>query len=1580
MSFFWRGSFAGRSGRTGVGVGTVAILLVISAILFIPLTRASSQENGGLEYVQEAIPADHARQQDKSSETRGSSNSPEEYKLVKARSFDGDVRSLSQPARTRRSQTIEPARSASVESMPPAPAPIITFDGLDRASWNGDIPPDTSGDAGPNHYIQAISSAVGIYNKSTGAQIAAFSFNTLMSQGNFGNLCDTNNMGNPNVLYDTFEDRWVITDFAYTVDGSNNIQNPPGAFQCIAVSKTGDPVSGGWNFYSINRTDGLPDSPKFGIWPDGLYMSANMVDFTNVRTYMGARVWAFNKAQMYAGTPNVQIISFFVGTGDFSLLPGNARLQTGTPPADTPNYFASSWNFLNAVTVYKFKVNWNQTPLSTFTGPDAPLAATSWPNANVPTVPTPSGNPLEPVQIRTMPQNQYTNIGGTESLWLTHTVRRANTTGFAAPRWYQVNVTGNTVAPNMPQAATWDPEGTNVIHRFVPSLAVDRAGNMAIGYSAGTATVNPEIRYAGRLASDAVNTFSQTEQTLFAGTASQLGSSRWGENSSMTIDPDGCTFWYTNQYYAAAGLDYRTRIGSFQMPGCTVIGNGSLEGTVTSGGNPVAGATVMLGSRTATTNGSGQYSFSGLPAGTYPVATASAPGFVSNSINSIVINEGPATTQNFVLVEAPQSACYTDTTQADFSSGELSGVNTTAGGDLVLANPLATDQQNQSLSTSGVGITVTTWGGQTFTPSVTGSLNKVDINLFCSGCTGTLPNLTVSLRATSGGLPTGADIASATITGFSSGASNFYTATFSTPPTVNAGTLYALVIRPVTNPSPGTYALTRSATDVYAGGQRVAGATSGTAWSVPLTSGASTDAGFVTYIDAGYQTAGTFVSAAIDANPATGTITDWGTISWNSTTPAGTAVSFQAAASNDPNGPFDFVGPDGTDTSYFANGASLSQFNGIRYLRYKAFLSTTDADVSPAIHDVTICFSNRQATTTTVAPAAGTAGGSVDLSATLTDSSGGVSGQTLDFTLNGSSAGSAVTDAAGTATLSGVNLGATSPGIYPGGVSVSYSGNTTHQASSGSATLTVYAYPTIAKAFAPSAILTGGASTVTLTLTNPAATGALTNASFTDDLTNMTAVGGAAGGTCAGASSNILTAGATNLSFSGITIPDNASCTVTFAVTSSTAGTHANETSGVTTTQTPVAGPGSNSASLTVTNTATWTGASSSDWHSAANWSPAVPTAAHSALLPSGVLPNEPSILPAGSNASAASLEIQTGRTLTIGNDRILSVTGALTNNGTINNAGSFTFGTFSGTGVVNFNGTTAQTVPAGSYTSLTMNNPGGATLGGDVTITSVLTLTSGNITTGANTLIIDQGGSISRTGGHVIGNLRKVFSTPPPPAVGPEAAPAAIFVYPVGTANGYSPVTINAAGAGSFTVSATQSFMAGANPAQSIQRYWTLTPSGITSADITFQYLDADVPGGATEAGFRFLRKVGSAYGSFAPSSFDTAANTFTLNGVTAFSEWSLGNLTVTSAPVPVSGQVRNENGQGVGKASVTITGPNGMKYQVMTNPFGYYSFENIPAGDSYFVSVEHKQYRFTPRVLSISDAVNNLDFVPSP
>jgi hypothetical protein len=461
----------------------------------------------------------------------------------------------------------------------PAPATLTSFEGLafneqcNGAQCGDGHPPDTNGDVGPTYYIQTINTAIGIYNKSTGSRVAAFTFNAFMSQGSFGNLCDTDNFGDPVVLYDTFADRWVITDFAFQVDGSGNIANPPGAYQCIAVSQSGDPVSGGWHYYSLHLLDGLHDYPKLGIWPDGIYMSANMFDFSATGSFQNVRVWALEKSKMYAGLP-AQALAFDAPdrTGPcsvFTLLPSNARVQTGTPPAGRENVFASTWCYTGLVRVWKFHVDWTTPGNSTFTGPTDAATSGNW--ASGPgTVPARDGNNLDTLGMRLMAQNQYSNIGGVESIWTTHTVA-GSSAAQAAVRWYQVPVTGGTIGAAL-QSATYNPDTHN---RFMPSIAVDRLGDMAIGYSVSSSTLYPAIRYAGRLAGDPAGTITQTETTLINGAGAQVGNcgggpcERWGDYSAMTLDPNGCTFWYTNEYYADLSLNHHTRIGSFRFPGCT---------------------------------------------------------------------------------------------------------------------------------------------------------------------------------------------------------------------------------------------------------------------------------------------------------------------------------------------------------------------------------------------------------------------------------------------------------------------------------------------------------------------------------------------------------------------------------------------------------------------------------------------------------------------------------------------------------------------------------------------------------------------------------------------------------------------------------------------------------------------------------------------------------------------------------------------------------------------------------------------------------------------------------------------------
>lgn len=435
---------------------------------------------------------------------------------------------------------------------------------------------------------------------------------------------------------------------------------------------------------------------------------------------------------------------------------------------------------------------------------------------------------------------------------------------------------------------------------------------------------------------------------------------------------------------------------------------------------PVANAQITAQSSfitaIGTTNAAGQYIFPNILSGTYTV-TASAVGYPPGTASGVIISKEATTTQNFVLSALPALGCYVDTTQADFETGVPTNCDLTGSpGNVTLLNPASIDQQNTSVTTSGFGFTSSSWAGQTFQAGMSGQLARVDLDLFCSGCTGTTPNLTVSIRATSGDLPTGADLAVATIPGFSSGAGGYYSANFATPATLTAGTRYAVVFRPVSNPSAGTYAYVVSTGSPYANGRRVTSANSGSTWT-----GQTTDIGFKTYMTTGYPSSGNFVSSAKDANP-TGAFTPrWTTLAWNATTPASTSIKFQVAASNSSIGPFTFVGPDGTASTYFTTtGASLSQFDGLRYLKYTAYLTTTNSASTPTLADVTICFSNTIKVTPTISIVSSQnpslIGQAVTFTANVSSGAGTPTGQ-IQFKDNGANLGAVQNLSSGSAAI-----------------------------------------------------------------------------------------------------------------------------------------------------------------------------------------------------------------------------------------------------------------------------------------------------------------------------------------------------------------------------------------------------------------------------------------------------------------------------------------------------------------------------------------------------------------------------------
>jgi len=533
-------------------------------------------------------------------------------------------------------QSIEdtpPPQSANALTAPaaPIPTPSVSFKGLDFNTWGAGWPPDTVGDVGPNHYVQAVNTAVGIYSK-TGTQLAAFTFNTLFAPLGAATACGANqNAGDPTVVFDRLGGHWFVSDFAFA-DPNGDL---PPFYQCIAVSKGNDPVTSGWWLYAIRTDDAthpwFADYPKMGIWPDALYMTANMFSPT---TYQEVRIWAFNRADLESGLPVRTIIVDQGNVNVASMLPGNLRGLT--PPANRENILVSESSTLFAFEVWKFRPDFVTPASSTFTGPTN-VSQTSYTVA--PTTVTSPANSLDTLRERVMMQAQYRRLGAlngalqcvtpcTESIWVNHTIRSGASPAPVGIQWAQINVTGGTVVSPPVQQQIYGNLAADGVHRWMGSLAVDSQGNMALGYSASRDTVPPDIRYAGRLSTDPVNTLPQTETTMLPGITrfSQSGNcggapcTRWGDYSAMSVDPtDDCTFWYTTEYYEANGLNWQTRIGSFKFPTCNAAPTAApatISGTVISpDGAPLAGVTINLaGARTAITitDAAGNYHFNNI--------------------------------------------------------------------------------------------------------------------------------------------------------------------------------------------------------------------------------------------------------------------------------------------------------------------------------------------------------------------------------------------------------------------------------------------------------------------------------------------------------------------------------------------------------------------------------------------------------------------------------------------------------------------------------------------------------------------------------------------------------------------------------------------------------------------------------------------------------------------------------------------------------------------------------------------------------------------------------------------------------
>lgn len=454
------------------------------------------------------------------------------------------------------------------EYEPNIPAPLDGWNGInfDQSPCNC-LPPDPNGDVGLNHYVQTVNTALQVWNKKGKSLLGPIPNNTLFS--GFGGACETTNDGDPIVLYDPIANRWFFSQFALPT-----YPTPP-FYQCIAVSTASDPT-GSWYRYEFEYPNGfLNDYAKWGVWRDAYYMTANQFD-AQTEDWKGTGVLAFERDKMLQGQAP-RVVYFNLGVTDWGgMLPSD--IDGEPPPNGTPNYFVEiqehDWDPINIprdrVMVWRFDVNWDHPKQSMFTN-IAKLGSKKF-NGNLCNlqrgcIPQPGNAPrLDAIAGVTMFRLAYRDFGDHASLVTNLSVDAGD--GRAGVRWYELRIVNG--VPSIYQQSTF--AAGKSLERWLGSAAMDRRGNLALGFSAASEDQYPSIRYAGRLAKDPLNKLARGSKIMKAGTGAQLSfQSRWGDYSMLAVDPaDDCTFWYTNEYYSSTSqANWKTWIGKFKFNNCS---------------------------------------------------------------------------------------------------------------------------------------------------------------------------------------------------------------------------------------------------------------------------------------------------------------------------------------------------------------------------------------------------------------------------------------------------------------------------------------------------------------------------------------------------------------------------------------------------------------------------------------------------------------------------------------------------------------------------------------------------------------------------------------------------------------------------------------------------------------------------------------------------------------------------------------------------------------------------------------------------------------------------------------------------
>jgi hypothetical protein len=460
-------------------------------------------------------------------------------------------------------------------------------------------PSDNSLAVGRDHIVQIVNSQLAVFTRQGETVWGPVSTNAIFA--GFGGVCEARPNGDAVVRYDQLADRWLIVMpiFRRTVFGSDRSQpgapakpgeaapagtgrpgsppplpspgvggQPPSASEgtyaiCYAVSAGPDPL-GPYHRYAFERPL-FPDYPHPAVWPDGYYVPTSTGD-----EVIEKHACVAERAKMLAGQPAREQCRIIEGVNFLNNADVDGR---ALPPPGAPNIMmaAGGTQLKNvfedaAIQVWSFHVDWHDPAKTRLDGPEQVAVAPYHYLCNGQLsncVPQPGiERRLDAQGDKIMQRLVYRNIDGRESIVAVHSVDTA--AGGGGVRWYEFRLDGSRRVL-LHQQGTWAPDAS---FRWMPSPAMDKRGNIAIGYSFGDATHFPGQRFAARLVGDPPGMLTFRESVLVEGEAAQ-DLMRWEDYTQTAVDPvDDCTIWYVGDYVKKGAPTYSTRIGAFRLPGC----------------------------------------------------------------------------------------------------------------------------------------------------------------------------------------------------------------------------------------------------------------------------------------------------------------------------------------------------------------------------------------------------------------------------------------------------------------------------------------------------------------------------------------------------------------------------------------------------------------------------------------------------------------------------------------------------------------------------------------------------------------------------------------------------------------------------------------------------------------------------------------------------------------------------------------------------------------------------------------------------------------------------------------------------